>query len=159
MRALCGKYQVTARLVEYSSLFTLQPSAFSPQPSLCRQAASPHARCSAHCGQCRCQDGYHHLNHCLPSLFLHTLFLFKSFHISHLSSLISHLKELPTWGKLFTSSHPTLHRRCRLHHSRDSWDSCSYRHHFRFGSRFPDLPLLPTSRSRASPPCRCGRYR
>ena len=29
MRALCGKYQVTARLVDYSSLFTLQPSALS----------------------------------------------------------------------------------------------------------------------------------
>ena len=35
-----------------------------------------HARCRAQCRQCRCQDGYYHLNHCLPSLSFHNTFPF-----------------------------------------------------------------------------------
>ena len=86
-----------------SSIFTLHYSLFTLHCSLGRKAASAHARCSAQCGQCRCQDAHDDLNHRLPSLFLHNFSALSSNHISHFSSIISHLKELPTWGKLFSS--------------------------------------------------------
>jgi hypothetical protein len=55
------------------------PLIFLSVPRLCAFRSSEwavaHAARRSHGGQCRRQDGYHHLNHCLPSFSFHTSFL------------------------------------------------------------------------------------
>ena len=58
----------------FTSLISHPISSIRHLPSHILHHRTHAARC-AQCSQSRCQDGYHHLNHCLPSLSFHTSFL------------------------------------------------------------------------------------